>query len=386
MNRQRCRSCDSKNLRVIFDFGFQPLAGEFPLVPESKKPVRRYPLDFTQCDTCGLLQVTNLPPIDAVFNDNYRYSSSTVPALVQHFNDYADWIEERLPIGASILEFGCNDGVLLEILRNKGYDCLGIDASDNVAELARAKNIRVHTGFMTVDLIEKLGLVGKHHFVTCSNVLAHIDDVHSALAAVWHTLRPEGLFTIEVHDADALVRDSQFETIYHEHLSYFTELTLRRLVESEGFTFVDCIRTPMHGGGLRLTCKKEGNIADLAPDYDCKEMVPESFFSEVINRCSSEIRAMAHEYGPLDGFGAAGRSQMFINMTKTEDCFAQVFDDSPFRQDRYIVGTDIPIRSFNGQTGRACVILAWNYAPSIAKRITGEYEEVITVLPKKKRW
>lgn len=387
MKNEKCRACGSDQMRLVYDFGPQPLAGKFPLVPEAKELAQRFPLDLTQCDACGLLQVTYLPPIDTIFHDDYRYSTSTVPALVEHFSDYAAWLDERLPRGATILEFGCNDGVLLSKLRDKGFSCVGIDASDNVAELARAQCLRVHTGFLTEDLVHDKHLENKCDLVTCSNVFAHIDDVRATLSAVWSALKTNGIFIIEVHDANALVRDKQFETIYHEHLSFFTEMTLRRLVESEGFAFVGCTRTPMHGGSLRFVCQRqERDLATSAPALSNAELVDGSEFAAIITRCAEDVRAAKKQYGLLDGYGAAGRAQMFVNMTDSADCFEQVFDDSPLRQDRYIVGTNIPIRKYGLPRGRACIILAWSYAAPIAERIRDHYEKVLTVLPQRTVW
>jgi len=386
MKRVNCRVCNSNELRLVYDFGAQPLAGEFPLNPESKRHANLFPLDFTQCDACGLLQVTELPPIEAVFHDDYRYSSSTVPGLVKHFSAYANWLAERLPKGASIMEFGCNDGVLLSQLLDKGFSCVGIDASDNVAKLARDRGVEVHTAFMSEALVREHSFEREYDLVTCSNVLAHIDDLHTVLAAVRLALRPGGLFVIEVHDADALVRDTQFETVYHEHLSYFTKLTLRRMVELGGFTFEECLNTPMHGGGLRLVCRRDDNNTTIASVLNGTERVDGSRFTSVIERCTHDVRNLADKFGPLDGFGAAGRAQMFINMTQTSDCFLQIFDDSPLRQGRYIVGTDIPIRPFSSDNGRAAIILAWNYAPAIAERIKDRYKETLTILPRRTVW
>lgn len=122
-----CRGCGSNDLRTIYDFGPQPLAGSYPLEQEAVRHAKRYPLDLTECVDCGLWQVTNLPPIEEVFHADYHYSSSTVPDLVRHFESYADFLTQRLPEKAKILEFGCNDGILLEQLRDRGYICVGVD-------------------------------------------------------------------------------------------------------------------------------------------------------------------------------------------------------------------------------------------------------------------
>jgi SAM-dependent methyltransferase len=386
--RTVCRGCGSDRLGLVHDFGPQPLAGEFPLVSERERSARKCPLDLTQCRPCGLLQVTHLPPIEDVFHDDYRYASSTVPDLVRHFSDYAEWLAGRVRKGASILEFGCNDGILLARLRNMGFACTGVDPSKNVARIASALGLVVHTEFMTERFVRERGLAGSLDLVTCSNVLAHIDEVGSAVAGAWLALKADGLFSIEVHDADALARDAQFETIYHEHLTYFTARTLRRMVESRGFSVVECVNTPMHGGALRLICRRLPDATAALAVSACgeSELLDASPFATAIARCADETRALFERYGPLDAYGAAGRSQMFINMTGTAAHFARVFDDSAFRQGRFIVGTDLPILPFGRPVGRACVILAWNYAPAIARRIRGDYEAVVTLLPQRTQW
>ena len=388
MKATKCRSCHSDRLELIHDFGPQPLAGYFPRVPNSQEAATRYPLDLTQCRECTLLQVTNLPPIDEIFHDEYCYASSTVPDLVRHFQGYADQIVERLPAGASVLEFGSNDGVLLHELQRRGFTCVGVDASENVADMARGKGLDVRTGFFTQQLVAEQELAGRFDLVTCSNVFAHIDNIRDTTAAVRDALKPGGLFTIEVHDGEKLAEEAQFDTIYHEHLTYFTEASLRHFVEHEGFEFVGCDRTPMHGGGLRLTARmlSEGAAHDayVAPQSG---MIDGDSFTDTIERCAADIRALVAEHGLIDGYGAAGRAQMFVNMTSTGDCFARVFDDSALRRGRFIVGTDIPIQAYADHDGDgACAILAWNYAATIADRIRGSYAEVVTVLPVRTAW
>lgn len=386
MRKLTCRACDAPSLRLIYDFGNQPLAGEFPQLPESSRQAELFPLDLSQCDVCGLLQVTHLPPISAVFHDDYRYASSTVPGLVAHFVDYASWLHSRIPNRAHVLEFGCNDGVLLERLSALGHECVGVDASENVAAFARAKGLSVYTGFMSPHLVHSNGLQSQFDLVTCSNVFAHIEDLKATIEAARLALKLGGLFIVEVHDGDLIFSENQFETIYHEHQSYFTERTLRRTLERAGFEFVECLRTPMHGGAIRLVSRLSDSTKLESLAFTNDELIDSAQFSAVIARCAEDIRAAAKQYGPLDGYGAAGRAQMFINMTRTSDCFGQVFDDSPMRQGRFIVGTNVPIRKFTAGKAKACVILAWNYAVDIASRVRDDYEMVLTVLPQRKVW
>ncbi len=380
MKVTRCRGCQSEHLETIHNFGLQPLAGSYPKVPNSVSAENKFPLNLTQCRECGLLQVINLPPIDLVFHDNYRYSSSTIPALVRHFEQYADWLAHYLQPGARVLEFGCNDGVLLLPLQNMGFVCKGIDASENVAALARAKGLDISTGFLSEELLQEMSLAGKFYLVTCSNVFAHIHDLYAVLRAVRFALRMNGLFAIEVHDGELLSREGQFDTVYHEHLTYYTETTLRELLERAGFSVIACDKTAMHGGGLRLIAR----LTDQVPDHariQRHAVILTDFIAPAIARCRADLERLVAEHGPLSGYGAAGRSQMFINMTRSEAWFNRVYDDSPLRQGRYIAGTDIPIAPYANESGNCLVILAWNYAEDIRKKVEGNYRQIVTLLP-----
>jgi hypothetical protein len=312
--------------------------------------------------------------------------------MVRHFTAYSDFLSARMAPGASILEFGCNDGVLLSLLQDRGFHCVGIDASDNVASLARAKGLDVHTGFITPELVTAKGLNGCFDQVTCSNVFAHIDDIELATRAVKMLLKPGGVFNIEVHDGKVLADEAQFDTVYHEHLTYFTEGTLRSFLQRQGFEFQECTRLQMHGGGIRLTARNQGggygySITTATPSEDTDVVkLDAQRFSETISRCRADIKRLYDKYGPIDGYGAAGRAQMFINMTSTAQYFRRVYDDSPFRQGRYIIGTNIPIVPFLPEQGACCAILAWNYAPAISRRIGHYFSKVVTLLPKLMEW
>jgi SAM-dependent methyltransferase len=391
MRRNCCRSCGSPQLGTAYDFGMQPLAGNFPLVPEAEHPVRRYPLDLAVCDSCTLLQVTYLPPIEEIFNSDYRYASSTVPALKKHFEEYADWLHARLPAGARILEFGCNDGILLEKLAEKGFGCHGVDASQNMVEIARAKGLRIDNAFFNLSFVQSTDASGAYDLVTCSNVYAHIDDLADTARAVSLALKDGGIFCIEVHDGATIATLNQFDTVYHEHLTYFTEASISLHLSTYGFK-VDCIeRTKMHGGGLRVLSTKV-RLMDGASDAAPKLVGRGSReLGETIQLAIEDARRDLHglhrDFGPLWAYGAAGRSQMFLNFTASSDLFKAVFDDSQLRQGRYVAGTNLPIVAYDGlRRPGCCVILAWNYAEDISAKVNSRFDAVYTVLPRLTRW
>lgn len=383
MKRNKCRACNSSELNLVYDFGPQPLAGYFPEKPEEKIICKKYDLDLTQCETCGLLMVTNLPPIDEIFHSEYKYSSSTIPSLVHHFREYSNFLQKHLFDGAEILEFGCNDGVLLDFLKEKNFSCTGVDASKNVANIARNKGHNIIDGFFTETLVNEENLVGIFDLITCSNVFAHIDDLDEVMSGAYAALNKDGLFCIEVHDAKVLIDEHQFDTIYHEHLTYFSSDTLKSLMAKHNFVEVVTEHTQMHGGGLRAVYKKlsEPIKNEVLPI----KLISENAFQETITRCHLDIKKLFNKHGLLDGYGAAGRSQMFLNITDTSKYFSLVFDDSLFRQDKYIAGTNLAIKKFDTPTSRACIILAWNYSDSILNKICSDYDYIYVILPKLKR-
>ena len=388
MRNSACRGCNSVDIHLIYDFGKQPLAGEFPLTTEEALRANRYPLDLTQCRACGLLQVSNVPPISAIFHDDYRYSSSTIPGLVRHFEEYANWIEERIPSGAHVLEFGCNDGVLLGQLAERGHVCKGVDASANIVAMARRRGLDVDVAFFDYDYVSRNSLQGSMDLITCSNVYAHIDKLADVTTAAFEALKEDGLFVIEVHDGDLISTQGHFDTVYHEHLTYFTVDSITRHLESYGFRVEEIISIPMHGGGIRVLSRRVApGAARVDRTYPDVLMLDGDVIRVALETALRNVRELKQMHQRLRGYGAAGRAQMFLNFTKTSDLFECVYDDSPLRQGRYIVGSDVPIFRFeNKKQEGACVILAWNYAETIVEKIAPFFEAVYTVLPQVRRW
>jgi SAM-dependent methyltransferase len=384
--RTRCRSCFSPGLRPVVDFGLQPLAGFYSPTPEGALHPKRYPLVLEACPVCDLFQITDLPPIAEVFHEDYTYSSSQVPPLVAHFADYARWLVDRLPPDGSVLEFGCNDGVLLQELRALGCRRLvGVDASPNMVATATARGFDVVQGFFGNSLTASLAMRGPFDLITSSNVFAHIDDLRDVLSAAHDLLVDGGYLCIEVHDAEKLILEGQFDTVYHEHLTYFSENSLQTCLNLNGFSIEEVEKTPMHGGGLRTRARKMPK--DSTPSHPVARSAQEietigTFMRGRIAACRAEILKLRTDHGPLDGYGMAGRAQMFLAMTGTEAAFGALYDDAPIRQSRYAVGTDLRISPFApDEAADACVILAWNYAPAILARIEAYYSSISVMFP-----
>ncbi|MEO0531842.1 MAG: methyltransferase domain-containing protein, partial [Planctomycetota bacterium] len=256
--RDTCRGCLGDRLVTFLDYGNVPLAGDF-IKPEQVGTESIYPMDLSFCEDCSLVQITNVVDADELFTD-YRYLSSVTSTLMGHFREYAQVLKSRLSSKENplVVEFGCNDGVLLTPLGRLGVKAVGVDAAENVVELARGKGLDVRHGYFGGDLAGQLRQAyGPADIITASNVFAHIDDLDNVMRGVDGLLATDGTFCVEVHYVLDLVETVQFETVYHEHLCYYSLKALGSLYKRFGLAIVDAERLPMHGGAIRVFAQRE---------------------------------------------------------------------------------------------------------------------------------
>lgn len=303
---------------------------------------------------------------------------------MRHFTAYAGWLRSRLPAQARVPGFGCNDGVLLSQLAQHGLTCVGVDASENVAAVARSRGLDVGTGFFTPNFVEAQNLQASFDLVTCSNVFAHIHDVRSCARAARNSLKTGGQFCVEVHNGSSIFVENQFDTVHHEHLTYYIGRTLSDLLVREGFEIEEVVRTAMHGDGLSVRARRSEHAEALQAAGLPDATSAGRQVKDATARNSAAVRRLQQEHGPLQAHGADARSQMFLNFTGTAGCVDVIYDDSALRQGRHIAGSELPILPYEGQSGRCCVILAWNYAADTSARLRGRFEQVVTLLPEEK--
>jgi len=356
----------------VLDLGSLPLAGDFQDAPGRNQ---LYPLTIDACAVCGLLQVRDVVDPRILFGPAYSYASSTVPGLVRHFAQYAADVAPAAATSQRLLEVGCNDGVFLRPLRRVGYDVVGIDASDNVAAIARAQGLSVVTGFFNVDAAESLRTTyGVFDVVTCSNVFAHIPDIQDFLNAVNVVLDPRrGEFWVEVHSADRLFAELQWDCFYHEHCFYWTIRALVHCLSARGFRLNRYALTPMHGGGIRARFTRQaGTSAAIAEP----ELSPEDWLAfavrcersrQLVNEC---VLALGLRYA----YGAAGRAVTLINWAGLGGLLDFAVDGSPLRYGKYIPNTNIRIVAeeeflSRGEPGKFCFVTAHNYLAEIRKKV-----------------
>lgn len=378
MVRTSCRGCESQGLLEFLDLGMMPLAGGFLKDRQAIADEQLYPLRVYVCKECGLVQILDVVDPEILFQD-YSFSSSTIEPLVRHFESYAQWMAERLK-PQSVVEFGCNDGVLLEPLKKRGIKALGVDVSGNITDLARDKDLDVMTGYFDEAAAEDiLQRVGRVDVVTGSNVFAHNDRPETILKAARRVLKPDGHLCLEVMYAGDLLELLQWDTLYHEHLTFYCLSTLETLFERFAFKVVDAERIAMHGGSLRVVAAS--NIdAPRQPGYEAirayeqeKGIADPKVWLDFGKHASRKIRVVEETFGHLRhrntiwAYGAAGKATLWVNACKM-DYLGAVVDASPLRAGKLMPGTHTPIvfpEALKEAPPDYMFVTAWNYLEHI---------------------
>jgi SAM-dependent methyltransferase len=369
-----------------------PLAGGFLAGAEDAAKERCYPLRVFVCADCGLTQILDVVDPAILFTE-YAFSSSTVQPLVEHFRQYASWLTERFS-PHTVVEFGCNDGILLDPLTKSNVRAVGVDVSENITSLARAKGLDVVTGRFDKTtaqaLRERLGTVD---VVTGSNAFAHNDRPGELLEAARLLLRPGGVLCLEVMYAGDLLDLLQWDTLYHEHLTFYALGSLRKVLERNGFALIHAERNAMHGGSLRivastdLSARRSPGVETISRYETEKGLLEPKTWMSFGRRVQRTIRVVAETLGPLGkarrmwGYGAAGKATLWLNACHM-DYLEGVADSSPLRAGKLMPGTHTPIRDpreLRVDPPDYIFLSAWNYAEVI--RAKEEWFDGIWVTP-----
>jgi SAM-dependent methyltransferase len=381
--RTTCRSCQGTRLDKILDFGPLPLAGGFLDGPEAVRNEKLYPLAIHVCAACGLVQV--LEPVDPeILFQNYSFSSSTIKPLIDHFEAYADWLAARAR-PRLVVEFGCNDGVLLAPLERRGITAVGIDVSANITEMARARGLNAITGYFNRDAAARiLDEYGPADVVTGSNAFAHNDRPELILEAANIVLRDAGFLCLEFMYAGDLLEQLQWDTLYHEHLTFYSLATVSHLLKRYGFYVVEAERLPMHGGALRVMAARKSDarpsagVAQLIAYEEQTRLNCPDTWQDFASRSKRKIEIVAEVFSALSrnrsiwGYGAAGKATMWVNAARM-NYLGAVVDASPLRAGKLMPGTHTPIvfpDEFRAQPPDHVFVTAWNYADLIRSKET----------------
>ena len=378
--RSVCRACKGTDLYSVLNLGPMPLAGSFLPDETAIAKEQLYPLEVHGCADCGLIQVLNPVDPEILFQD-YSFSSSTIQPLVEHFESYAQWLRQHLR-PTKIIEFGCNDGVLLLPLQKAGIQAIGVDVSQNITDIARAKGLDVVTGYFNPETAKQLReRVGAVDVVTGSNAFAHNDSPELILEAANIVLSEAGHICLEFMYAGDLMEKRQWDTLYHEHLTFYSLHSIRVLLERFGFYITEAERLPMHGGSLRICAGRKrrpitNEMQAILKYEDERQLQSAGTWRRFAQESLRQIRVVTDLYNNLKernriwAYGAAGKATMWVNACKM-DYLGAVVDASPLRAGKLMPGTHTPIvppEKFRENPPDYVFVTAWNYADHIRSK------------------
>jgi len=378
MLRDNCLVCNSKNIEEIIDLGSHPFADTF--IPESKKSMADmvYPLVCTLCKECGHVQTKYSTDPNARYSQtDYSYTSSNSSFSRGHWDSYANEIssELKLPKGSVIVEAGSNDGYLSEQFAKMGYQCLGVDPSPYMAELAKKRGVKTIVGLFGKETSEEFLKMHKNaQLVVANNVFNHSDNPVGFVEAVAKILSNDGYFVFEQPYWLTSVKTEKFDQIYHEHVSYFTAKSAEKLLSRAGLSVIDARVVNYHGGSLRIIAQK-ANKPSKAGKMIQEENQDGLFNVETYKRLMEKIHSQRNVFlervykikqknKPIIAVGAAAKGNTFLNFYNLDKTVIDyVTDSSPHKIGKYTPATRIPIVSdeiFSKYPEVYALILSWN--------------------------
>jgi SAM-dependent methyltransferase len=381
-----CRSCGGNDLRVFLSLGDMPLSDGFLAPDDLQREDQRYPLDVAFCPDCALVQILETVPPEQLFGADYPYFSSVTDTLLQHSaaNVAARIAEQRLDGNSLVIELASNDGYLLQYYREQGIPVLGIDPAPGPVAAARARGVDTLQAFFGHDLAQQLAADGRRaDVIHANNVLAHVADTNGFVAGIATLLKEDGMAVIEVPYVKELIDHGEFDTIYHEHLCYFSVTALRRLFQRHGLFLNRIEPLAIHGGSLRLFVgKREPDDRPVAEYLQAErragvdQLEYYAGFSARVTRIRSGLvrllDGLRRDGARLAGYGAAAKGTILLNFAGLgPDVLEFVADRNVHKQGRYIPGVRLPIvppaRILQEQPDYL-LILPWNFKEEIMEQ------------------
>jgi len=390
-----CRVCHGESLIKFLDLGFTPLADDFLPPDRLHEPEVYYPLEVFVCNDCGLVQLGYVVPPQILFQRDYPYVSSITETGREHFYSLAKEVCLRFRLGSNdlVIDVGSNVGVLLQGFKEQGVNnVLGIEPAGNICEIARQAGIETISEFLSEELaLEIVKSRGKARIVTGTNVVAHINDHHAMVRALDVLLVEKGVFIFEAPYLVNMIDNLEYDTIYHEHLSYLSVKPVRRLFNQFGMEVFDVKEVSIHGGSLRYFIARKGDYpisqhVETLIELENKKRINDvdrlRDFAKAVQNNREELtwllRSLKHEGKRIVGVSAPAKGMTLLNYCKIgPEILDFITEKSPLKIGEYTPGTHIPVLPDSELIKTVpdfALLLAWNFSDEIMANLR-EYSE-----------
>lgn len=385
-----CRFCNTPLDKTFLDLGISPLSNTYLTRQDLDKKEIFYPLHVQICGQCLLVQLPEFEPPKNIFSD-YAYFSSFSDSFLKHVSTYTEMMIERFAIDPQwkVIEIASNDGYLLQYFKAHHIPVLGIEPAANVAITAQNKGIPTLSVFFGKNLAEKMQQEGKQaNLLIANNVLAHVPNLNDFVAGLKVLLAPQGILTLEFPHLLRLIEENQFDTIYHEHFSYFSFLTAQKVFAQHQLTIFDVEKISVHGGSLRIFVKHAEDptqpVTQRVTDLLAEEKKFKLNHVETYQKFSADVLRLKHELldflltvkksgKTIAGYGAPAKANTLLNYCGIfSDFLSFTVDKNPYKQNRYLPGTRIPVLhpdKIQEEKPDYLLLLPWNLKDEIIEQM-----------------
>ena len=375
-----CLACGHNELELALDLGEQPLANNFLSSPGQNKP---YPLAVNRCQQCCHLQLTHVVDPEIIYKD-YAYVSGTSQTYLDYMVWFAKWSREYVDKWfGHVLDIGCNDGSQLDAFKKLGFNTYGVDPAENLYATSTDKGHKVVCGFWDKKTVKQLEHQ-KFDIIVAQNAFAHNPNPEKYLRLLEPLMSKHSLFFIQTSQSD-MIRNGEFDTIYHEHVNFYNIQSMDALAKRGGLHLIDVIKTPIHGTSYVFVLSKHNkrpkhikNLIAMEADL----LQADTYINwantakSIVNEFATEIASYRKHGYKIVGYGAAAKGMTLLNFANVKlDC---IIDDNPLKQNTFSPGQDIPIvgsdrlKEFSDKDSVLFIPLAWNVYAEIKRKIIAQ--------------
>ena len=385
---KKCRLCESTNFKLILDLGKQPPSNALLSKKNLNLKEKKFPLRLFLCKTCFHLQLLDVVDKKHLFS-NYLYITGANKTMVNHFHNYADYLHQKFlrnRKNSLVIEIGSNDGTLLKNFSKYDVKVLGIEPARNLAKFSKKLNINTMTNFFNLSLAQKLAKKQKADIIIANNVLGHVDNLRNFINGISTLLKDDGVFVFEVPHSYQLLKNLEFDTIYHEHISYFSVTSLQKWLRKNNFVIFNIQKQKVHGGTIRVFVSKPNKykinssvkkILELETKFGIKKINTYMEFSnktKLLKKSLIEtIRELKNKNYKIFGYGSPAKGNVLLNYCNLDNSVIDFLTDiTPLKQNKYSPGMHIVIKSSslvkNLTNEYVGLMLAWNYKNEILEK------------------